>query len=82
MSIRELRTFLAIAESGSFAAQQRKNSRGAHYRCDFPEPGHLDTSTFTVVRQWAGELEIEDQPVLFTRVKPGQTLLNETVAAE
>jgi len=65
----------------ALAAKRRENSRGAHFRSDFPEPGDLLTSRFTVVRQQSGKLDILDQPVLFTRVRPGETLL-ETMAAE
>jgi len=65
----------------ALAAKRRDNSRGAHFRSDFPEPGDLLTSRFTVVRQQSGKLDILDQPVLFTRVRPGETLL-ETMAAE
>ena len=36
-------------------AQAREFSRGAHFREDFPDPGELATSTFTVARQRAGK---------------------------
>jgi len=63
------------------AAQPRENSRGAHFREDFPDPGDLATSTFTVARQQDGEVTVVDEPVQFTIVRPGETLL-EKVAAE
>ena len=77
-----LRSLVETSRVIALAAERRQNSRGAHFRSDFPEPGDFDSSTFTVVRQRAGKLEIKDEPVSFTRVKPGQTLLRETVAAE
>ena len=77
-----LRSLCETSRVIALAAKRRENSRGAHFRSDFPEPGDLHTSRFTVVRQKAGTLEITDEPVQFTRVKPGETLLKEQVAAE
>jgi len=76
-----LRSLVETSRVIALAAKRRENSRGAHFRSDFPEPGDLLTSRFTVVRQQSGKLDIMDQPVLFTRVRPGETLL-ETIAAE
>jgi fumarate reductase flavoprotein subunit len=77
-----LRSLCEISRVIALAALRRENSRGAHYRSDFPEPGDLATSTFTVARQKAGRIEITDAPVLFTHVKPGETLLRDQIAAE
>ena len=63
------------------AALQRENSRGAHFREDFKEPGDLATSRFTVVRQVDGRLDVSDEPVQFTHVKPGETLIKDTPQA-
>jgi fumarate reductase flavoprotein subunit len=71
-----LRSLCETSRVIAVAAERRENSRGAHYRSDFPEPGDLATSRFTVVRQSAeGRLEITDEPVRFTHVRPGETLL-------
>ncbi len=59
------------------AGEARENSRGAHYRSDFPDPGDLATSAFTRVRGGvAGALTVEMVPVRFTRVRPGESLLD------
>jgi succinate dehydrogenase / fumarate reductase flavoprotein subunit len=77
-----LRSLCEISVVIARAALARENSRGAHYRSDFPEPGDLPSSRFTVARQTASGTQISDRPVEFTIVKPGETLLHDRVAAE
>jgi fumarate reductase flavoprotein subunit len=72
-----LRSLLEISKVIATAALARENSRGAHYREDFPGEGDLDTSTFTVVHQKDGALDIANEPVMFTIVRPGESLLKE-----
>jgi fumarate reductase flavoprotein subunit len=66
----------------ALAALKRENSRGAHFRSDFPEAGDLATSTFTVARQTENGVKIGEQPVEFTHVRPGETLIRDQIAAE
>jgi fumarate reductase flavoprotein subunit len=77
-----LRSLIEISKVITLAALRRENSRGAHYREDFSDEGDLATSTFTVARQRAGMLDIADEPVQFTHVRPGETLLDDKKAAE
>ena len=72
-----LRSLVEVSKVIAAAALKRENSRGAHYREDFPDEGDLATSTFTVARQRDGALDIADEPVAFTIVRPGETLLKE-----
>lgn len=64
------------------AATQRKNTRGSHFRDDYLEPGDLETSRYTLVTLEAGRIAVTDAPVVFSLVRPGDTLLNEKTAAE
>ena len=77
-----LRSLVETSRVIALAARARENSRGAHFREDFPDPGELAASTFTVARQKAGRIEITDAPVRFTIVRPGETLLKDQAAAE
>jgi fumarate reductase flavoprotein subunit len=67
---------VTVSQAIVHAAKARENSRGAHFRADFPQAGDLSTSTYTRVRaREDGMLSVESVPVQFTRVRPGETLL-------
>ena len=76
-----LRSQIEISKVVTHAALKRENSRGAHFREDFKAPGDLATSRYTVVRQIDGRLDTTDEPVKFTIVKPGDTLLKDAPKA-
>ena len=66
-----VQTSRVIAE----AALARTDSRGAHYREDFPETGPLEQSAFTSATANASEIEIRMKPVMFSLVRPGGSLI-------
>ncbi|HJU23591.1 MAG TPA: FAD-binding protein, partial [Casimicrobiaceae bacterium] len=71
-----LSNLVTVSQAIVHAAKARENSRGAHFRADFPEAGDLSTSTYTRVRaREDGTLGVDAVPVQFTRVRPGETLL-------
>ncbi|MDH5534988.1 MAG: FAD-binding protein [Betaproteobacteria bacterium] len=76
-----LKNLILVSKSIRFAAMAREDSRGAHYRSDFPEVRDLENSHFTCVNWREGSFASSTRPVTFTRVKPGETLLKEDPAA-
>lgn len=70
-----LRSLCDISEVIARAGLARENSRGAHYREDFPDAGDLETSYFTVARKDGDGVAIDREQVQFTIVRPGETVL-------
>jgi fumarate reductase flavoprotein subunit len=69
-----LESLLDVSEAICVAAEARTDSRGAHFREDFPATGDFETSAFSRVRREGERLVISWKRVEFTRVRPGQTL--------
>jgi len=74
-----LDSLIEVSEVIAAAAISRENSRGAHYREDYPQVGSLEESYFPVARRARDsdgeQLLVERQPVVFSIVKPGESLI-------
>jgi fumarate reductase flavoprotein subunit len=70
-----LRNQILVGRAIAAAALAREDSRGAHFRSDFPRPSDLAASANTFVRLAGSRIAVELQPVAFTRVRPGATLV-------
>ncbi len=75
-----LQSLIAVSRVIATSALAREDSRGAHFREDLPKTGDLPGSTYIVVQQRNDALEMRREPVRFTRVQPGQTILEEAAA--
>ena len=71
-----LENLVLVSQSVCAAALARTDSRGAHFREDFPETSDLATSRYTLVRGAGEGLAVAMEPVAFTHVRPGQSLLD------
>ncbi len=72
-----LRSLCDVSEVIAKAGIVRENSRGAHFREDYPEPGAMEDSAFTVASLQNGSVSVSNEPVQFTIVRPGETVLPE-----
>jgi fumarate reductase flavoprotein subunit len=70
-----LDSLIEVSEVIAAAALSRENSRGAHFREDYPQVGSLEESYFTVARRDQAQLAVERQAVVFSIVKPGESLI-------
>ena len=72
----DLKSLLLVSRAIRVAATAREDSRGAHFRADFPELRDLEHSRYTCVAWHDGRLSDSTRPVVFSRVTPGATLID------
>jgi len=66
----ELEIMLKLAEAIVYSALKREESRGAHYRNDFPERNDKTWLKHTLVFHMPSGLEVRYKPVVVTRFEP------------
>ena len=74
-----LQSLIAVSRVIATSALAREDSRGAHFREDHPHTGELASSSYITVTQAGQMLSMRREPVHFTRVVPGQTILDEVL---
>ncbi|MBI3436686.1 MAG: FAD-binding protein [Proteobacteria bacterium] len=71
-----LENLVLVSQAICVAAQARCDSRGAHFREDFPAVSDLANSRYSVIRRDGDALTVVTEPVRFTRVAPGESLFS------
>ncbi|GJE72204.1 hypothetical protein CHKEEEPN_3758 [Methylorubrum podarium] len=71
-----LENLVLVSQAIARAALARTDSRGAHFREDYPETSDLATSRYTVVRRHGEAFDLAMETVRFTHVRPGGSLLD------
>jgi fumarate reductase flavoprotein subunit len=70
-----LRSLIFVSRAITAAALARADSCGAHFREDFPQPTDPMAEAFTCVSWTNEQFTVTREPVAFTRVGPGASLL-------
>jgi fumarate reductase flavoprotein subunit len=70
-----LESLILVSRAICAAAIARTDSRGAHFREDFPAASDLATSRYTLTRLAGDAPTVDTAPVGFTRVRPGESLI-------
>jgi succinate dehydrogenase flavoprotein subunit len=70
-----LESLILVSRAICAAALARTDSRGAHFREDFPTTSDLASSHYTLTRLAGDALSVDTAPVAFTRVRPGESLI-------
>ena len=76
-----LDSLIEVSQVIATASLAREDSRGAHFREDFPNTGDLDSTHYVQVRQDGEVLATAHIPVQFTIVSPGESLIDGDIGA-
>lgn len=73
----EIRNMLEVAQMMALSALHRTESRGAHYRIDYPHEDNSNWLRETVAQEINGKFEIGSQPVALDELSPTDLAIQE-----
>jgi fumarate reductase flavoprotein subunit len=65
-----MRNLLDVSEIVGISAQERRESRGAHYRSDFPKKNNKEYLKNFLIKNVDGKIKLYERPVVMNRLKP------------
>lgn len=65
-----MRNLLDVSEIVGLSALERRESRGAHYRSDFPEKNNKEFLQNIFIKREGEEIKVYKRPVILNRLKP------------
>ena len=65
-----LRNLLDVSEIVGMSGLERRESRGAHYRSDFPKKNNSEYLKNFFIKRVNGEIKLYERPVVMSRMKP------------
>jgi fumarate reductase flavoprotein subunit len=72
-----LKSLILVSRSIAAASLARDESRGAHFRTDFPTTRAPENLAFAKTTLSGDDIRVDWEQVRFTRVRPGETLIRE-----
>jgi succinate dehydrogenase/fumarate reductase flavoprotein subunit len=66
----QVKAMLLVLEMTARAALMRTESRGSHYRRDYPDTDYKNWTKNIIVRQVDGKMHLVPQPAVLTKLKP------------
>ena len=76
-----LESLIRVSQTIATAALAREDSRGAHFREDYPDTGSLEQTRYVRVREESDRLICDEVPVSFSVVAPGESLIDDEAGA-
>ncbi|MEM3488489.1 MAG: FAD-binding protein [Nitrososphaerota archaeon] len=72
VNLQELKNMIDLSYVIAYSALSRKESRGSHYRIDYPNRDDINFLVHTIAQKNGNDVKITTKPVRITKWKPGE----------